>query len=56
MVRNSLNFVPWKIQKEVAADLRRIYTAATADEADLMLTEFEAKWDKQYQPIGQSWL
>lgn len=55
MVRNSLNFVPWKIQKEVAADLRRIYTAATADEADLMLTEFEAKWDKQYQPIGQSW-
>ena len=55
MVRNSLNFVPWKIQKEVAADLRRIYTAATADEAELMLTEFEAKWDKQYQPIGQSW-
>jgi putative transposase len=55
MVRNSLNFVPWKIQKEVAVDLRRIYTAATADEAELMLTEFEAKWDKQYLPIGQSW-
>lgn len=55
MVRNSLNFVPWKIQKEVATDLRRIYTAATADEADLMLTEFELKWDNQYLPIGQSW-
>jgi putative transposase len=55
MVRNSLNFVPWKIQKEVAADLRLIYTAATADEADLMLTEFESKWDAQYEPIGQSW-
>jgi putative transposase len=55
MVRNSLNFVPWKIQKEVAADLRRIYTAATTDEAGIMLTEFESKWDKQYQPIGQSW-
>lgn len=55
MVRNSLNFVPWKAQKEVAADLKLIYSAATADEAELRLTEFEAKWDKQYQPIGQSW-
>jgi len=55
MVRHSLNFVPWKAQKEVAADLKRIYSAATADEAELMLTEFEAKWDKQYLPIGQSW-
>jgi len=55
MVRNSLHFVPWKIQKEVAADLRTIYTAATSDEADLMLTQFEAKWDQQYLPIGQSW-
>ena len=55
MVRNSLHFVPWKVQKEVAADLRSIYTAATADEAGLMLTQFEAKWDQQYLPIGQSW-
>lgn len=55
MVRNSLHFVPWKVQKEVAADLRTIYTAATADEAGLMLTQFEAKWDAQYLPIGQSW-
>jgi putative transposase len=55
MVRNSLHFVPWKVQKEVAADLRAIYTAATADEASLMLTQFETKWDPQYPPIGQSW-
>jgi transposase-like protein len=55
MVRNSLNFVPWKAQKEVAADLKRIYTASTVELAEQMLTEFEAKWDKQYQPIGLSW-
>lgn len=55
MVRNSLHFVPWKVQKEVAADLRTIYTAATADEAGLMLAQFETKWDAQYLPIGQSW-
>lgn len=55
MVRNSLNFVPWKAQKEVAADLKLIYSAATTDEAELRLAEFEDKWDKQYKPISQSW-
>ena len=55
MVRNSLNFVPWKVQKEVAADLKCVYSAATVDEAELMLTQFETKWSKDYQSIGLSW-
>ena len=55
MVRHSLNYVSWKRRKDVAADLRRIYTAATAEEAELMLGEFEARWDAEYLPIGQSW-
>ena len=55
MVRHSLNYVSWKRRAEVAADLRRIYTAATADEVEQRLTEFEAKWDGEYLPIGQSW-
>ena len=55
MVRNSLNFVPWKAQKEVAADLKLIYTASTVELAEQMLTEFEKKWDKDYQSIGLSW-
>ncbi len=55
MVRHSLNYVSWKRRKEVAADLRRIYTAATAEEAELMLGEFESRWDAEYLPIGQSW-
>ena len=55
MVRHSLNYVSWKRPKEVAADLRRIYTAATAEEAELMLGEFETRWDAEYLPIGQSW-
>jgi putative transposase len=55
MVRHSLNYVSWKRRKEVAGDLRRIYTAATAEEAELMLGEFEARWDAEYLPIGQSW-
>jgi transposase-like protein len=55
MVRHSLNYVPWKRRAEVAADLKRIYTATTADEAEQRLGEFEEKWDKDYLPIGQSW-
>ena len=55
MVRHSLNYVGWKLRKEVAADLRAIYTAATIEEAEQHLTAFEAKWDEDYPPIGQSW-
>jgi putative transposase len=55
MVRHSLNYVAWKRRPEVAADLRRIYQSATAEEAEIRLGEFEDKWDAEYLPIGQSW-
>ena len=55
MVRHSLNYVSWKRRKEVAADLRHIYQAATAQEAEQRLGEFEARWEEEYLPIGQSW-
>jgi len=55
MVRYSLGFVSWKERKEVAADLRAIYQAATVEEAELRLTDFEKKWDTQYPAISQSW-
>ena len=45
MVRHSLNYVSWKRRVEVAADLKRIYTSATVEEAELRLGEFEAKWE-----------
>jgi transposase-like protein len=55
MVRNSLNYVSWKMRAEVAADLKRIYTSTTVDEAEQMLGVFEDKWDEAYLPISQSW-
>jgi hypothetical protein len=54
MVRHSLNYVSWKRRAEVVADLMRIYQPATADEAEQRHGEFEAKWDAEYLPIGQS--
>jgi len=55
MVRNSLNFVSWKLRKAVAADLRSIYTAATENEAQARLREFEEKWGANYPTIVKSW-
>ena len=53
--REAQNYVSWKVRAEVAADLKSIYTSATADEAEQRLSEFEAKWDDAYLPISQSW-
>jgi putative transposase len=55
MVRHSLNFIGWKQRKEVAADLRRVYTAATEAEAETRLAEFAEKWDDKFPMIAKSW-
>ena len=55
LVRASLNFVPWKQRKQVAADLRAIYTAATETEAEQRREEFAARWESKYPMAVQIW-
>jgi transposase-like protein len=55
MVRNSLKFVPWKERKAVAADLKKIYTSLTVDEAEQALEAFAERWDDKYPSISRSW-
>ena len=55
LVRYSLNYVSWKLRKEIADDLRVIYAAATVENAEQRLGEFEKKWGAAYPPIAQSW-
>jgi len=55
LVRHSLNYVGWKQRKEVARDLKLIYTAATEAEAEQRLTEFSLKWDEKFPMIAKSW-
>jgi transposase-like protein len=55
MVRNSLRFVSWKHRKALAADLKRIYGANTADQAEIALADFAAKWDSEFPTISKSW-
>ena len=54
-IRNSLRFVPWKERKAVAADLKRIYAAATEEQARDELEAFAEKWDSKYPNISKSW-
>jgi putative transposase len=55
LVRHSLNYVGWKQRKEVARELKLIYTAATEVEAEQRLTEFSLKWDEKFPMIAKSW-
>ena len=45
-----------KDRKAVAKDLKTIYTAATEEDAQLALTEFNDIWGQKYPHILQSWL
>ena len=42
MVRASLNYVNWKERKQVAADLKAIYRAATAEQAEQELNDVQS--------------
>lgn len=54
-IRSSLRYVSWKDRKAVAADLKTVYTAATEEDAQSALLEFDELWGKKYPHITQSW-
>ena len=55
LVRRSLNYVPARNHSAVVADLKQIYRAPTAEEAESRLNAFAEKWDKTYAAISQLW-
>jgi putative transposase len=55
LVRNSLNYVSWKMRKQIADDLKLIYQSATVGEAEQQLAEFEAQWNGDYPSIAPIW-
>lgn len=54
-MRNSLKYVDDKDSKELAADLRKIYTGTTREEAQTALAIFAQKWGKKYAYIVKQW-
>jgi putative transposase len=55
LIRNSMRFVPYRDRRQVAKDLKPIYTAATADEANDELERFEQAWGDRYPMISKTW-
>jgi putative transposase len=54
LVRASMKYATWKDLKQVVADLKPVYRAMTADEAQRQLSEFASKWPK-YPAIARLW-
>jgi len=44
----SLKYVSWKDRKLLIADLKKIYSANPAREAEMALKDFSRKWENQY--------
>jgi putative transposase len=54
LIRNSLSFVNWKERKAMAADLKLIYRAATAEMAEIELARFREKYPK-HRVVADVW-
>ncbi len=56
-IRNSLAFVSWAERKEVAAELRAVYTAPNEEAGRELLERFiDSPLGKKYPYIGKSWM
>jgi transposase-like protein len=56
LLRHSLDFATWKDRKHVAAELKTVYRAPTAEAAGQALEAFAAgPWGKKYPAIAASW-
>jgi putative transposase len=56
LIRSSLKYVPRREREQVARDLKPIYTAVDADQAQAELEAFDEKWGKRFPVITQAWL
>lgn len=53
LIRNSLDYASWKDRKALAAAIKPIYTAPSADAAEEELNAFEAgSWGRGSQPLS----
>jgi putative transposase len=55
VIRHSLRLVSWKERRSVAAALKNIYQAPTAEAAKSALEAFREVYDKRFPAIGKSW-
>jgi putative transposase len=56
LIRASLKYVPRREREQVARDLKPIYTAKDAEQAQAELEAFDEKWGQRFPVITQGWL
>ena len=54
LIRNSLKYVPRREREQVARDLKPIYTAKDADQAQAELETFDEKWGQRFPVITKA--
>ncbi len=54
-VRNSLKFACYRDRRELARDLKKIYSAPTEEMGSLELDHLEDKWGSKYPHVIRSW-
>ena len=56
LIRNSLDFASWKDRKALAAAIKPIYTAVSAEAAQAELDAFEAgPWGQKFPTVVSAW-
>jgi putative transposase len=56
LIRNSLDYASWKDRKPLAAALRPIYAAASAEAAEAALDAFETgEWGRKFPTVVAAW-
>ena len=56
LIRNSLDYASWKDRKPLAAALRPIYAAASAEAAEAALDAFEdGEWGRKFPTVVAAW-
>ena len=56
LIRNSLDYVSWKDRRALAAAIKPIYTAASAESAEAELAVFESgPWGEKFPTVAASW-
>lgn len=55
MIRSSMRYVSYVDRKPIARDLRKVYSALNAEEAERQLELFDKHWGTKYPMIAQAW-
>lgn len=55
MIRASMRYVSYADRKRLMPDLRRVYSAANAEEAEHQLQLFDEQWGQRYPMVAQAW-